>query len=197
MNYTLIASHLIDVNSLEDFGDYANQRELWTSLNPSPPPLACAVINHSIFKNWVGCLRRRVLYPPGVETLAKQRSYLDNRISRFMNIAKPGGVSTELGNFYFCRHPEFLPGKTQAASGFFGVNVNTGVAEYFENNSQPLDDRLTVRIHRKNNTISKRGFRYINKDVFIKQYPDAKSEGKSTYKLTQEQLGNLPFNQED
>lgn len=174
MNYTLIASHLIDVNTLEDFGNYANQRELWTSLNPSPL--------EEFYK---------------LETLAKQRSYLDNRISRFMNIAKPGGVSTELGNFYFCRHPEFLPGKTQAASGFFGVNVNTGVAEYFENNSQPLDDRLTVRIHRKNNTISKRGFRYINKDVFIKQYPDAKSERFSTYKLTQEQLGNLPFNQED
>ena len=78
-----------------------------------------------------------------------------------MNIAKPGGVYTKLGNFYFCRHPEFLPGKTKVASGFFGVNVNTAVVEYFENNSQPLDDRLTVRIHRKNNTISKRGFRYI------------------------------------
>jgi hypothetical protein len=54
-----------------------------------------------------------------------------------MNVAKPGGISTELGNFYFCRHPEFLLGMSKAASGFFAVNINTGVAEYFENNSQP------------------------------------------------------------
>jgi hypothetical protein len=26
---------------------------------------------------------------------------------------------------------------SKAASGFFAVNINTGVAEYFENNSQP------------------------------------------------------------
>lgn len=113
-----------------------------------------------------------------------------------MNLAKPGGVSTELGNFYFCRHPEFLPGKTKVASGFFGVNVNTGVVEYFENNSQPLDDRLTVRIHRKNNTTSKRGFRYINKDVFIKQFPEAVPERKFIFKLTQKQLDNLPLNED-
>lgn len=103
-------------------------------------------------------------------------------------------MSTELGNFYFCRHPDFLAGNAKRPSGFFGVKVNTGVVEYFENNSQPLDDRLTVRIHRRNNTISKRGYRYINKDVFIKQFPKAVADRKFIFKLTQKQLGNLPLN---
>lgn len=111
-----------------------------------------------------------------LKSLAKQRMFLDNRISRFINVAKPGGVSTELGDFYLCRHPDYLPGMSKSASGFFAVNIKTGVAEYFENNSQPLDNRLTVRNHRNNNTISKRGFRYINKDVFIKHFPKAISE---------------------
>lgn len=146
-----------------------------------------------------------------LKSLAKQRMFLDNRISRFINVAKPGGVSTELGDFYLCRHPDYLPGMSKSASGFFAVNIKTGVAEYFENNSQPLDNRLTVRNHRNNNTISKRGFRYINKDVFIKHFPKAISElGSplreeptpppsrgglgSIYNLTQEQLDNLPLN---
>lgn len=106
---------------------------------------------------------------------------------------------------------------SKSASGFFGVNINTGVAEYFENNSQPLDNRLTVRNHRNNNTVSKskkknifflflfifflfhkkkikRGFRYINKDIFIQHFPKAIPELGSTYNLSQEQLENLPLN---
>lgn len=83
---------------------------------------------------------------------------------------------------------------SKSASGLFAVNMKTGVAEYFENNSQPLDNRLTVRNHRNNNTVSKRGFRYINKDVFIKHFPNAIPELGSTYNLTQEQLDNLPLN---
>lgn len=129
-----------------------------------------------------------------LKSLAKQRMFLDNRISRFINVAKPGGVSTELGDFYLCRHPDYLPGMSKSASGFFAVNIKTGVAEYFENNSQPLDNRLTVRNHRNNNTVSKRGFRYINKDVFIKHFPKAIPVLGSTYNLTQEQLDNLPLN---
>lgn len=92
-----------------------------------------------------------------LDTLTKQRAFLDNRISRHINIAKPGEIATELGNFYFCRHPYFfLPYMSKIASGFFGVNIKTGLVEYFENNSpakQPVDDRFTVRTHRKNNTI--------------------------------------------
>lgn len=162
--------HAIDIKTLKDFGNYANQRELWINLNPN---------GLDVFS---------------LKTLAKQRMFLDNKISRYINVAKPGGVSTELGNFYFCRHPDFLSGMSKSASGFFAVNMNTGVAEYFENNSQPLDNRLTVRNHRNNNTVSKRGFRYINKDVFILHFPNAISELGSTYNLSQGQLENLPLN---
>lgn len=162
--------HAIDVNTLEDFGNYANQRELWTSLNPNR------------------------LDKFNLDTLAKQRVFLDNSISRYINVAKPGGISTELGCFYFCIHPEFLPNMSKPASGFFGVNTKTGLVVYFENNSQPVETRLTVRTHRKNNTVSKRGFRYINKEVFVKHFPEAIPVKGSTFILTPEQLDNLPIN---
>ena len=38
-------------------------------------------------------------------SLSQQRNYLDNRIGRYFNLVKPGGISTELGNFYICKHP--------------------------------------------------------------------------------------------
>lgn len=163
--------HAIDVNTKEDFGNYANQRELWLTLNPK---------SSGEFNS--------------LPTLAKQRNFLDSRIGRYLNVAKPDGISTELGRFYFCRHPDYLPNLTKTASGFFGVNLNTGVVVYFENNSQPLDDRLTVRRHRKNNTVSKRGFRYIDKDVFLKNFPEATVKKGSTYVLDKWQLENLPCN---
>ena len=50
--------------------------------------------------------------------LKQQRNVLDNRIGRYFNLVKPGGISTELGNFYFCKHPDYLPGLTKKASGF-------------------------------------------------------------------------------
>ena len=64
--YDLMPGRLyaIDVNTLEDFGNYANQRELWTCLNP----------------NSLGEFNQ-------LETLAKQRSYLDNRISIYIGRA--------------------------------------------------------------------------------------------------------------
>lgn len=152
--------YAIDINTMEEFGNYANQLELWITLNP----------------NLSGEFN-------SLPSLAKQRSFLDNRIGRYLNVVKPGGITTELGIFYFCRHPDYLPNLTKPASGFFGINLNTGVAEYFENNSQHLDDRLTVRTHRKKNTVSKRSFRYIDKDVFIKNFTEAIPKKGSTYVL--------------
>lgn len=37
-------------------------------------------------------------------------NFLDNRIGRNFNFVKPGGINTELVNFYFCKHPDYLKG---------------------------------------------------------------------------------------
>jgi hypothetical protein len=63
-------------------------------------------------------------------SLGQQRNILDNRIGRYFNLVKPGGISTELGNYYFCKHPDYLAGGTIKASGFFAVNTLTGLAKY-------------------------------------------------------------------
>ena len=160
--------YAINIETLDVFGTYNNQRELWQKLNPNSLELENLL-------------------------LSKQRDFLDNRIGRYFNVVKPGGISTELGKFYFCKHPDYLPGKTVKASGFFAVNTLTGLAEYFENNSQ-AGNRGTVRRNRNNNTITKDGIKYINEDIFIAHFSDAVMKKGSIYKLNKQQLTNLPDN---
>lgn len=85
--YDLIPGKLyaIDKDTLEVFGIYKNQRELWMNLNPNS-----------------GLADLEKL------SLKQQRNYLDNRIGRYFNLVKPGGTSTELGNFYICKHPSLV-----------------------------------------------------------------------------------------
>jgi hypothetical protein len=122
-----------------------------------------------------------------------QHRFNDNRVGKYFNVAKPGGIKTEKGNFYFCKHPDYLPGLATTASGFFAVNTLTGLATYYENNYQ-AGNRGTVIRNRVNNTFTKTGLRYIDMDVFIKYYPDALAEKHSTYMLTPEQVKSLPNN---
>jgi len=161
--------HVISVDTLEDFATFTSQRELWKSLNPSS------------LKEYDNL------------TATKQHQFNDNRVGKYFNVAKPGGIPTESGNFYFCKHPDYLPGLAKTASGFFAVNTLTGVTTYYLNNSQ-AGNRGTVRKNRVDNTVTKTGFRYIDKDIFIKHYPDAVAEKHSTYNLTPEELKSLPDN---
>lgn len=85
-------------------------------------------------------------------SLDKQHKYRappPNRVSRYLNVFRPDGNATELGDFYFCRHPEHC--LTKSASGLFAVDIITGLAKYYSNNSQ-AGNRGTVRRHRENNT---------------------------------------------
>lgn len=82
--YDLIPGKIYSINIeiLDVIDNYRSQRELWKTLNPN---------NIELNK----------LSP------IQQRSFLDNRIGRYFNVVKTGGVNTELGNFYFCKHPLF------------------------------------------------------------------------------------------
>ena len=75
--YDLIPGKIYAINmeTLEVFGIYKNQRELWKNLNPNSVDL-------------------------DDKSLGQQRNFLDNRIGRYFNLVKPGGISTELGNFF-------------------------------------------------------------------------------------------------
>lgn len=97
--------YVINMETMEIVAIYKNQRELWKNLNPNSYELE------------------------GL-SLGQQRNILDNRIGRYFNLVKPGGISTELGNYYFCKHPDYLAGGTIKASGFFAVNTLTGLAKY-------------------------------------------------------------------
>lgn len=163
--------YAILVKILQEYGKYNNERDLWISLNPS-------------LKNKLSSL-----------SFIKQKQYLNNRVGRYMNVMKPSplvwGNKTELGLFYFCRNPDFLSGLAKTASSLFAVSTLTGLAIFYKNNSQ-AGDRGTVRRNRNNNTVSKQGLRYIDYDIFIKYFPDAKN--KSSYQLNSSQLKKLPLN---
>lgn len=95
----------VSVDSLEDFGVYDNERHLWTTLNPSSV---------------------EELYNMG----SKQgKIYLNNRVGRYRNIQRNN--PTELGNFYYCRYPDFLAGLAKVAEGLFAINVFTGLCVYY------------------------------------------------------------------
>lgn len=68
--------YVYTTETLEIKGIYNNQRELWKDLNPND-------------REWEGL------------SLNQQRNFLDNRIGRYFNLVKPGGINTELGNFLF------------------------------------------------------------------------------------------------
>ena len=61
--------YVIRKENLGIFGIYKNQRELWTNLNP---------------KSAVADLEKL--------PLTQQRNFLDNRIGRYFNLVKPGGI---------------------------------------------------------------------------------------------------------
>lgn len=122
------------MENLEIFGIYKNKRELLMNLNPN---FAVADL--------------------GKLPLTQQRNFLDNSIGRYFNLVKPGGISTELGYSYFCKHPYYSPVLSKKPTGFFAVNTLTGLANYFLNNSQ-AGDRGTVRRNRNNNTITKKRY---------------------------------------
>lgn len=103
-----------------------------------------------------------------------------------------------MGNFYFCKHPDYSPGLAVKASGLFAVNTLTGLATYYSNNSQ-AGNRGTVRRNRNNNTITKDGIKYINEDIFVasKHTLAARLSLKQVptwSQLNKKQLANLPDN---
>lgn len=163
--------HAITVDDLTNYGRaYNNERDLWTSLNPSSAT------------------------DLDLLTSQQQHQYLNNRVGRYLNIARPEGNETELGNFYFARNPDHLAGFAKSAEPLFGINVDTGVASLYPNNSQvPTHNRLTVRLNLNNYTITRDGTIFITADSFLDQFPTASALPGSTYNMTLAELASLPI----
>lgn len=59
---------------------------------------------------------------------SKQHEFLTNNVGRYLNVLRPGGNETELGNFYYARNPNFLPGNAKSATPLYRISVDTGLA---------------------------------------------------------------------
>lgn len=124
----------------------------------------------------------------------KQHELISNHVSRHINVARPGGTSTDSGNFYFARHPEYLPNMSKSASSLYRIDVDTGLATWFANNSQvDSHDRLSVRKNLANVTLTRNGCMFVSAEAFTEMFPDALDQPNSTYNLSLAQLSTLPI----
>jgi hypothetical protein len=157
--------HAVTVDSFTDFGCYDNERDLWTSLNPTTA-------------DKVNSMRG-----------AQVKQYLNNRVGRYMNVARPEGNPTEMGHFHFCRHPDFLAGLAKVAEAIMAVNIVTGVCTYYSNISKVSPNRTTIRNHLYKGSVHNDTTRYFFHGDFLKYYPEA--EGLDTFTLSKEQIVTL------
>lgn len=103
-----------------------------------------------------------------------------------MNVARPGGNKTELGSFYFCRHPDHLVGMAKSAEAIFVVNVVTGLCTLYKSiKAISATNRTAIRNHLNNGTVHD-SYRYVYKSVFIQHFPEASEV--DTIQLNKEQL---------
>lgn len=162
--YDLIPGKIYAINVItkEDFRIYNNQRELWYDLNPN-----------DVVKN--------------MDSLTS-KSYIQNRVGRFFNLDKCN--STEIGNFYFCRHPDYLTGNAKVAKPIYVCDIFTGYCTYYCNISQiSSTNRTGIRMHIANKSIHKQTLRYIYASEFWKHFPENVENKQVT--LTKEQLKKL------
>lgn len=153
--------HAISVDTLKDFGLYDNERHLWTSLNPSA-------------KDKLSLLSGK-----------DSKNYLNNRVGRYMNIDRPN--TTELGTFFFCRHPDHLAGFAKVAEALFVVNMVTGACNWFANLSQvSKSNRGGIRRFLIEGTLHNNTTRYILASDLIRHIPEVND--KKPMILTKQQL---------
>jgi len=131
------------------------------------------------------------LNPSETEKAVVSHDYIHNRVNPYTNVIRPR--ETELGNFYFARNPDYLPGLSNTATPLVGISVDTGLATVYANHSSvPTHDRLTVRTNLVNITLTRDGTIFTSISEFLSHCPLASTEVGSTYLLNSDQLFSFP-----
>lgn len=110
-----------------------------------------------------------------------------------MNIVRPGGTSTEMGTFYFCRHPLHLAGLAKVAEAIFVINVLTGVCVLHANiKSIDPKNRTQIRHHLNRGTLHKGQIKYIYKDHMLEHFSELyKMRVQDQVQLDKEQISKI------
>ena len=156
--------HAIHTDTLEDYGLFDNERHLYTTLNPS----VADKINSM--------------------TSAQSKQYLNGRVGAYINVVREN--KTELGIFYFCRHPDFLAGLAKSIEAIFVVNVITGVCTLYNSiKAISPSNRTSIRNHLYGNRVHNGIYRYIYASQFVKHFNKAKDSKE--YTLTKKEVESL------
>jgi hypothetical protein len=62
--------------------------------------------------------------------MEQQHDFLNNRVGRYINIEKPKGIQTEVGSFYFVRHPDYLANFSKTTSNIHPSLLGVGRSDY-------------------------------------------------------------------
>jgi hypothetical protein len=89
------------------------------------------------------CFIHKTTGKDGIGSALSCRNRLNDHINslnghrlRYLNVEKPKGTQTEMGCFYFARHPDYLPNLAKTATGLFAVKkMNTS---FTISNGKPL-----------------------------------------------------------
>jgi len=133
--------------SFEDFGTYDNERQLWSAVNPGE-------VNDLAIMG------------------SKSKAYLNNRVGAYLNVARLN--KTEMGSFYFCRHPDFLAGFGKKAEAFLIISIATGIGSLFPTLKGHGMDRSNIRRYLKTGTLYKGLYRFVYQSDLVAQIPRLK-----------------------
>nr|YP_007475442.1 hypothetical protein H888_mgp03 [Microbotryum cf. violaceum BFL-2013]AGE14655.1 hypothetical protein [Microbotryum cf. violaceum BFL-2013] len=98
---------------------------------------------------------------------------------------------TELGNFYFCRHPDFLAGLAKVAEPIVLINILSGLCSVYASiRSISVSNRSSIRAHLQAGTLHNKHIRYIYQSDFLNYLPMHATRLKvgESVKLSENQL---------
>lgn len=118
------------------------------------------------------------------------RNFIANNITSVMNTAVPGGVVSELPNFWYCCNPDQPFKYNKLAKALFTI-TSSGLCTWYPNNSSINNfSRKMVALHRANSSVYK-GVRIMDESIMLNLFPNIPTGEGAVFQLSAAQLTKL------
>lgn len=118
------------------------------------------------------------------------RNFIANNITSVMNLAIPGGITSEIGKFWYCCNPDHPFKFNKIPKPLFTV-TSDGLCSWYANNSSVKNfSRKTVAKHLASGELYG-GIRFISESVMLNLFPDLPTGENTVFYLSSSQLNKL------
>lgn len=118
------------------------------------------------------------------------RNFIANNITSVINLAVPGGIISELGQFWYCCNPDHPFKFNRLPKPLFKI-TSDGICTWHANNSSVKGfTRTTVAKHRVTSDLYL-GVRFIDESIILKLFPEVPTGENTIFKLSKAQLIKL------